>query len=65
VEFVFAPEPEPEEREAVTLALQRLLTGERVPAAFRSAWRQAGISESVAPDYATARPRSSPGATRA
>jgi hypothetical protein len=36
-----------------------------VPGPYRSAWRQAGIAENVAGSYATARPRSSPGATRA
>jgi hypothetical protein len=65
VEFVLEPDPGPEEREAVTVALERLLAGEQVPDAYRSAWRQAGIVENLGGDYATARPRSSPGATRA
>jgi hypothetical protein len=65
VDFVVEPEPTAEEREALTAALERLLAGEQVPAPYRSAWRQAGIAENVKPGYATARPRSSPGATRA
>jgi len=65
VEFIVEPEPTPEEREAMTAALERLLAGEQVPAPYRSAWRQAGIAENAKAGYATTRPRSSPGATRA
>lgn len=59
------PEPERGEREAVAVALERLLAGEHVPAAYRSAWRRLAIAENVGRGYATARPRSKPGATRA
>jgi hypothetical protein len=64
MELALEPEPEPEEREVVTLALTRLLAREQVPPAYRSAWREAGVAANLA-DYATARPRSNPGATRA
>jgi hypothetical protein len=68
VEVVIEPEPEPDEQKALTLALARLLEGETLPPAYRSAWRRAGIDVNADPElpgYATARPRSSPGATRA
>jgi hypothetical protein len=65
VEFVLEPEPEAEERQAVTLALERLLAREQLPPAYRSAWRRAGVVDNLGAGYATARPRSSPGATRA
>ena len=65
MEFEVEPEPEPKEREALARALERLLAGEQVPAAYRSAWRRAGVTENVSTDYATARLRSTVGATRA
>lgn len=70
MDLVIEPEPDPAQRAAVTLALERLLADERLPAVYRSAWRAAGIAENVGDTdaldaYATARPRSSPGATRA
>lgn len=64
--FEITPEPSPEEREALDAALERLLAGEATPPAYASAWREAGIRENVdGGDYATARPRRSPGASRA
>ena len=68
MEFEFTPEPSPEEREALVAALERLLRDDGVPEthpAYRSAWRTNGILESVGGDYATARRRRTPGATRA
>jgi hypothetical protein len=65
------PEPTPEERAAILAALERLLSDDSRPPAYRSAWREAGIRENLdesedEPDYgATVRPRSSPGARRA
>jgi hypothetical protein len=62
------PEPSPQERAAIELALERLVGDGNLPAAYASRWRQAGIAENVdlgPTAYATARPRSSPGATRA
>lgn len=41
------PAPEPEERAAILAALERLLHDERVPSAYRSAWREAGVRENV------------------
>ena len=58
------PQPEPEEREAIEVALRRLLGRGNVPAAYASVWRKAGLREVIEP-YAGARPRRSFGATRA
>ena len=66
--FEITPEPKPEEREALVTALERLLRDEGAPGthpAYRSEWRAEGILESVGADYATARRRRTPGATRA
>jgi hypothetical protein len=59
VEFVTRPEPDPEEREAVALALERLFAANELPPAYASRWRAAGIAENLDgegdPDWATAR----------
>jgi hypothetical protein len=47
VEFVTRPEPDPEERDAVALVLERLLDGDDLPPAYRSRWRAAGIAENL------------------
>jgi hypothetical protein len=47
VEFIARPEPDPEEREAVALALERLLAADELPPAYRSRWRAAGIAENL------------------
>ena len=66
MEFEITPEPTPPEREALTKALERLLADDVLPPAYRSAWRALGIRENVEQEvYATARPRSTPGARRA
>jgi hypothetical protein len=68
VELEIRPEPDPAERAAIGIALQRLLSGPPLPDAYTSGWREAGIAENIEfgkTAYATARPRSSPGATRA
>ena len=68
VELEIQPQPDPEEREAITRAIGRLLAGGTLPAAYTSGWRDAGIAENIEAGktaYATARPRSNPGATRA
>jgi hypothetical protein len=66
VDFEIAPEPADAEREAIVVALERLLSREPVPAAFRSDWRAEGLRENIEDeDQAGARPRSNPGATRA
>ncbi|MDX6511069.1 MAG: hypothetical protein QOE36_573 [Gaiellaceae bacterium] len=63
------PEPTPEERRAIELALTRA-AADPGPDPLQSRWRAAAIRENVGAetsreDQATARPRSSPGATRA
>jgi hypothetical protein len=68
VDAEIRPEPTAEEREAIEHALERLLAGPELPAGYSSRWREAGIAENIEfrkTAYATARPRSSPGATRA
>jgi hypothetical protein len=60
--------PEPEERDVVLAAVERLLSRDPLPAAYRSGWRRQGILENVgeAEDQDdTGLPRSNPGATRA
>jgi len=61
------PEPSSAERTAIERALARTL--DAAPR-LRSAWREAGVRENTEPepsgeDQAAARPRKSPGATRA
>ena len=60
--------PEPDDRDAVLAAVQALLARDRVPAAYRSGWREAGIRENLGyeqPQGETGLPRSRPGAMRA
>jgi hypothetical protein len=58
--------PEPEERDVVLAAVERLLSGDPLPMAYRSGWRSAGIRENVGEaDDQAGLPRSNPGATRA
>lgn len=60
--------PEPDDRDAVLAAVQALLARDRVPAAYRSGWREAGIRENLGYEQAqgeTGLPRSTPGAMRA
>lgn len=47
MEFEITPEPEGEEREAITAALERLLAADPVLPGYRSEWRNAGIRENV------------------
>jgi hypothetical protein len=47
VEFVTRPEPDPEERDAVALALERLLERDELPPAYRSRWREEGVAENL------------------
>jgi hypothetical protein len=62
------PEPSPNERIAIELALARVPDA---AARLRSAWREAGLRENTQPDSrdeaqaAAPRPRKRPGATRA
>ena len=60
--------PEPDDRGAVLAAVQALSARDRVPAAYRSGWREAGIRENLVDQSAqgaTGRPRRTPGAMRA
>jgi hypothetical protein len=52
VDFEARPEPDPEQEEALTLALERLLAGDTLPPSYRSLWRAEGIAENVAVDAA-------------
>lgn len=50
MEFLVEPEPDPEERKALMVALERLLTGADVPPAYKSRWRAIGIVENLGGD---------------
>jgi len=50
VEFLVSPEPDPEEREALALALERLLPAADVPPAYASRWWSAGIADNLGAD---------------
>jgi hypothetical protein len=50
VEFMIRPEPDSEEREALALALERLMSADEVPLSYRSRWRAAGIAENLGGD---------------
>ena len=46
--YSFRPEPEPEERKVLELALDRLLVAEsEKPRAYESEWRHAALEEGV------------------
>jgi hypothetical protein len=47
VDFVTRPDPDPEAREAIALALERLLWSDQPPPAYRSRWRAEGIAENL------------------
>jgi hypothetical protein len=59
VEFVARPQPDPEQEEALSLALERLLARDVRPPAYGSLWRVAGIAENLGAEgrEAPARPR--------
>jgi len=58
MDFIARPEPDPEAREALSLALGRLLAGDEPPPAYRSRWRAEGITENLdGEDEAPARRR--------
>jgi hypothetical protein len=50
VMYSFWPDPDPAARDAIVVALERVLEPdeEESPAAYRSAWRQAALDEGVA-----------------
>ena len=64
MDVAISPDPRPGEREAIEAALRKLIRGDKLPPAYTSAWRRAGLEQVVA-DQAAARPRTSFGATRA
>ena len=41
------PKPDPEQQQALTLALERLLAGDVMPPGYRSRWRAEGIAENL------------------
>ena len=47
MEFVTRPELDPEGREALALAVERLLEAEALPSAYASRWRAEGIAENL------------------
>jgi hypothetical protein len=47
VDFVTRPEPDAEAREAIALALERLLAERELPPAYGSRWRAEGIAENL------------------
>jgi hypothetical protein len=47
VDFITRPELDPEEREAIVLALERLLEAGELPPAYESRWRAEGIAENL------------------
>jgi hypothetical protein len=47
VDFTTRPEPDPEAREAIALALERLLKANELPPAHTSSWRAQGIAENL------------------
>jgi hypothetical protein len=68
MEVEITPEPSPDERRALLASVESLSAAPGPPAVYRSGWRERGIVENTQADdgYETvARPRSSPGATRA
>jgi hypothetical protein len=47
MDFIARPDPDPEAREAIALALERLLRPDQPPPAYRSRWRAEGIAENL------------------
>jgi hypothetical protein len=47
MDFVARPDPGPEAREAIELALEQLLRPDELPPAYRSRWRAEGIAENL------------------
>jgi hypothetical protein len=50
VDFIARPDPDPEAREAIALALEVLLRFDETPRAFRSRWRAEGVVENLDDD---------------
>lgn len=47
MDLVVNPEPAPDDREAIAVALERDLAWDEAPAVYKSAWRKAGIAENL------------------
>jgi hypothetical protein len=47
VDFIASPDPDPEAREAIALALEGLLRFDETPPAYRSRWRAEGVVENL------------------
>ena len=47
MDIEITPQPEAEEREAIEVALRRLLGRGNMPAAYVSSWRKAGLREAA------------------
>jgi hypothetical protein len=56
VDFETRPRPDPEPEEALTIALERLLAGDVLPAPYRSRWRAEGIAENLGGETGPATP---------
>ncbi len=52
MDFETRPKLDPEQEEALTLALERLLAGDVMPPAYRSRWRAEGIAENLGAETA-------------
>jgi hypothetical protein len=50
VEFVARPKPDPEEQDAVALALERLFAVDELPLPYRSRWRAEGVAQNLDAD---------------
>jgi hypothetical protein len=62
VDFITRPELDPEQREAIALALARLLEVGELPPAYESRWRAEGVAENLdGDDEAPAGPSSAQG----
>jgi hypothetical protein len=47
VDLLVSPDPAPDEREAIAVALEQAVALDEPPAAYQSAWRKAGIAENL------------------
>lgn len=47
MDFVVSPDPAPQDREAIAVALEQALAFDEPPAAYKSAWRRAGIAANL------------------
>jgi hypothetical protein len=50
MDYEIRPDPTPREREAIVVALERLLARNSMPAPYTSRWREAGLRENIGDD---------------